>query len=46
LPGLHHIWVNATGNWAYFMDDGDRQAWIGLLEQVSDDYAWTVLAFC
>ena len=43
---MHHIWTNATDNWAYFMDDGDRRTWIGLLEQVADHYGWTVLAFC
>lgn len=43
---MHHIWTNATDNWAYFMDDGDRRAWIGLLEQVADNFGWTVLAFC
>ncbi len=43
---MHHIWTNATDNWAYFMDDGDRRTWIGLLEQVADNYGWTVLAFC
>lgn len=45
-PGLHHIWVNATSNWAYFVDDRDRRAWIQLIEQVADDYAWSVPAFC
>jgi putative transposase len=43
---VHHIWTNATDYWAYFMDDGDRRTWIGLLEQVADNNAWTVLAFC
>ncbi len=45
-PGLHHIWVNATGNWPYFVDGIDRRRWLGLLEQVIDDHAWTVPAFC
>jgi putative transposase len=45
-PGLHHIWVNATGNWAYFIDDLDRRTWIGLLKKIVDDHAWTVPAFC
>jgi REP element-mobilizing transposase RayT len=43
---VHHIWTNATGNWAYFMDDGDRRAWIRLVERVADVYGWTVVAFC
>lgn len=45
-PGLHHIWVNATGNWAYFIDDMDRRAWVVLLEKVAGAYGWTVPAFC
>jgi REP-associated tyrosine transposase len=45
-PGLHHIWVNATGNWLYFIDDIDRRAWIRLLEKVVVDHAWTVAVFC
>lgn len=45
-PGLHHIWVNATGNWAYFVDEFDRRAWIDLLEQVAGNHMWTVLGFC
>jgi putative transposase len=38
--------VNATGNWAYFIDDLDRRTWIGLLARVVDDYGWTAPAFC
>ena len=45
-PGIHHLWVNATGNWAYFIDNIDRLAWIQLLEKVVGDYAWKVPAFC
>ena len=45
-PGLHHIWVNATGNWAYFVDDADRRWWIALLERVAENHTWRVLAFC
>lgn len=45
-PGLRHIWVNATGNWAYFVDEIDRRAWLELLRKVIDDHPWTVLAFC
>ncbi len=44
--GLHHVWVNATGNWAYFIDDADRTTWIDLLEDVAGRHGWTVLAFC
>ena len=45
-PGAHHVWVKATGNWPYFIDELDRQRWIRLLEQVAGDHAWKVLAFC
>ena len=45
-PGLHHVWVNATGNWAYFIDDADRRAWISLLDRVAEGRGWSVLAFC
>jgi REP-associated tyrosine transposase len=45
-PGAHHVWVKATGNWPYFIDDLDRVRWIRLLEQVAGDHAWKVLAFC
>jgi REP element-mobilizing transposase RayT len=45
-PGLHHVWVNATGNWAYFIDEMDRRAWVELLQKVADSYAWRVPAFC
>jgi putative transposase len=45
-PGLHHIWVNATANWAYFVDEMDRHAWISRLEQVALRHKWTVAAFC
>jgi putative transposase len=44
--GLHHVWVNATGNWAYFIDDVDRRAWVELLERVADSRSWRVPAFC
>ena len=45
-PGIHHIWVNATGNWPYFVDDADRIAWICLLELVLERFDWRCLAFC
>jgi putative transposase len=38
--------VNATGNWGYFIDDGDRRTWIRLLEEVAGENGWTVEAFC
>lgn|GEM_PF-885185 len=45
-PGIHHAWVNATGNWPYFADDVDRMAWIGLLVRTLDRFDWTCIAFC
>lgn len=27
-PGIHHIWLNATGNEDYFIDEIDRMTWI------------------
>lgn len=45
-PGIHHVWVNATGNWAYFLTDTDRLAWVHLLERVVREHAWQVIAFC
>jgi REP-associated tyrosine transposase len=45
-PGVHHIWVNATGNWSYFLDDVDRRRWLELIEHVSSKHAWIVPAFC
>jgi REP element-mobilizing transposase RayT len=38
--------VNATGNWPYFMDDGDRVTWLDLLEGIATRHDWTVVAFC
>ncbi|MDX6479773.1 MAG: REP-associated tyrosine transposase [Gaiellaceae bacterium] len=45
-PGIHHVWVNATGNWPYFVDEVDRMAWIRLLVHVLDRYDWKCLVFC
>jgi len=45
-PGFHHVWVNATGNWPYFIDDVDRVAWVRLLVKVGRRCGWTVAAFC
>jgi REP element-mobilizing transposase RayT len=45
-PGAHHVWVKATGNWPYFIDELDRERWIRLLEQVAARLGWKVLAFC
>lgn len=45
-PGIHHVWVNATGNWPYFADEVDRMAWIRLLVKVLDRFGWGCVAFC
>ena len=45
-PGIHHIWVHATGNEAYFLSNVDRIGWIRLLAKVLDANGWTCLAFC
>jgi REP-associated tyrosine transposase len=45
-PGLHHIWVNATDNWAYYHDEADRLDWIRLFVRVARRHDWTAVAFC
>ncbi len=45
LPGFHHVWVNATGNWAYFLDDYDRMMWLRRLVRTLERFAWRCLAF-
>ena len=45
-PGFHHVWVNATGNWPYFLDDVDRVNWIRRLVAMLDRTAWRCIAFC
>jgi len=45
-PGIHHVWVNATSHWPYFVDDIDRLTWIRLLGRVRDRCGWRVPAFC
>ena len=45
-PGFHHAWVNATGDWDYFLDEVDRVAWVRRLVQMLERMAWTCAAFC
>jgi len=45
-PGLRHVWVNATGNERYYVDDQDRIVWIRLLAGVLDRFGWRCPAFC
>ncbi len=43
---MRHVWVNATGNERYYVDNDDRIAWIRLLTRVLDDFHWQCIAFC
>src|SRR5260221_4128626 len=45
-PGFHHVWVNATGDWDYFLDPTDRIIWVRRLVQTVACVRWTCLAFC
>jgi REP element-mobilizing transposase RayT len=45
-PGIHHVWVHATGNEHYFVGNDDRVGWVRLLAKVLDAHGWTCLAFC
>ena len=45
-PGFHHVWVNATGGWDYFLDEVDRINWVRLLAQTSGEMKWKCAAFC
>jgi len=45
-PGFHHVWVNATGDWDYFLDEVDRIVWVRRLLGPLDRFAWTCVAFC
>jgi REP element-mobilizing transposase RayT len=39
------LWVNATGNERYYIDNDDRILWVKLLTRVLDDFDWTCIAF-
>ena len=45
-PGFHHVWVNATGDWDYFLDEVDRIDWVRRLVSVLERMAWKCAAFC
>jgi putative transposase len=45
-PGLHHIWVGATGNESYFLDGDDRITWLRHLVSTVRLFDWTCVAFC
>jgi putative transposase len=45
-PGFQHAWVNATGDWDYFLDEVDRIAWVRRVVSILDRMVWTCAAFC
>lgn len=45
-PGLHHVWIGATGNEPYFRDEIDRMSWIRGLARTTAKHGWTCVAFC
>jgi REP-associated tyrosine transposase len=45
-PGLHHIWVHATGKERYYVDTDDRIGWARLLVIVLNRFDWRCVAFC
>ena len=45
-PGFHHAWVNATGDWDYFLDEVDRLAWVRRFVSMLDRMGWKSPAFC
>jgi putative transposase len=45
-PGLHHVWVNATGHGSYYLDDVDRLSWIRQLVRTLELHPWTCIGFC
>ena len=40
------MWVNATGNELYYVDNDDRVVWVRLLTKVLSQFAWRCTAFC
>jgi putative transposase len=40
------VWVNATGNERYYVDDQDRLVWVRLFAGVLDRFGWRCPAFC
>ena len=42
VQGFHHVWVNATGDWDYFLDEADRIVWVRLLVMTLRQMAGTV----
>lgn len=46
FPGIHHVWVHATGNEPYFVDEIDRMTWVRDLVANAAMYELTCLALC
>ena len=44
--GIHHAWVNATGNAPYFEDEPDRLTWIRYLVRALAVHSARCIAFC
>jgi putative transposase len=44
--GFHHVWVNATDNWPYYLDEVDRLGWIRRFVSVTARLGWGRVAFC
>jgi REP-associated tyrosine transposase len=44
--GIHHVWVNATGNAPYFEDEADRLTWIRYLVRSLDVHGARCPGFC
>jgi putative transposase len=40
------VWVNATGNERYYLDNDDRIVWVRLLARVLGSFDWRCVAFC
>lgn len=40
------MWVNATGNELYYVDNDDRIVWVRLLTKVLGKFGWRCTAFC
>jgi REP element-mobilizing transposase RayT len=40
------VWVGATGDWSYFLDEVDRISWVRRLGATLHRMSWTCVAFC
>ena len=45
-PGLHHVWVGATGHEQYFVAAEDRIEWLRYFVKTVRLNGWTCVAFC